>query len=437
VTIVDEHGRLVPKAVLLAMPLHGDGEPLEREVSGGRAVLEASGSYLLTVRSEGFVGWTAEVEIPGDPVKVRLSPAASLVGGARDETGAPVKGVRLVLEPQDRRAATSVLYGDAEGRFFLEGVVPGSYSLHAEAGGFLPWAREELELPAGRTVRADFTMHRPVELAVVVRGPRRKPVPGAEVFLLEGAPLTGAPVSAGTAVAAEVRTATDGEGRARLAPLPRQQPIRIGFRHPDYAPRSITMSLHEKETRREVDLMPGGSVRLTVADPEGRPIAGARVELSSWGAKGLDLVPEPGPAGADGRIVVESLPVGRYLLEVHAEGFAPVPRDGVVVGRGSPVKLSVEMVPGEAIGGKLLWEDGNGIVGARVTATFKAEGGRRTEETETDAAGEFRFEGLPKGRANLRVAVDGYPLYDLPGVPSGTTDLVIRMTPSGLKRVAR
>lgn len=58
----------------------------------------------------------------------------------------------------------------------------------------------------------------------------------------------------------------------------------------------------------------------TVHDPEGRPVAGARVLFASAPAPMPDIA---ALTGEEGRFTL-SVPVpGKYSLAVHADGFAP------------------------------------------------------------------------------------------------------------------
>jgi len=59
----------------------------------------------------------------------------------------------------------------------------------------------------------------------------------------------------------------------------------------------------------------------TVHDPEGRPVAGARVLFTSAPAPLPDVA---ALTGADGSFTLAAPEPGSYELAVHADGFAPV-----------------------------------------------------------------------------------------------------------------
>lgn len=58
----------------------------------------------------------------------------------------------------------------------------------------------------------------------------------------------------------------------------------------------------------------------TVHDPEGRPVAGARVLFTSAPAPLPDIA---ALTGEDGSFTLSAPAPGSYALAVHAEGFAP------------------------------------------------------------------------------------------------------------------
>jgi hypothetical protein len=124
------------------------------------------------------------------------------------------------------------------------------------------------------------------------------------------------------------------------------------------APKSWTGSLPSRDLERELRVRPGRPVRLSVANPRGEPLAGARVAYAAHGIFDQRLTGSDGrvelrvPDVADGHEVFVRGPVGsRYLpraLDVHAssplrdvrlhEGYFVT---GAIVGLNDPITVSV------------------------------------------------------------------------------------------------
>ena len=157
-------------------------------------------------------------------VVLTLVRGARLTGRVKGPDGAPVPSFHVELSrhegPLQREEAASATVVDAEGRFTLEGVGPGRYTVSAVAHGLAP-ARADVE------VRASAPTAGPVELqlqagarleGVVVEEGKGTPVPGARVSV-EG-------TSGGGALAALYDAQTDAAGRFVLEALP---PGRLGL----------------------------------------------------------------------------------------------------------------------------------------------------------------------------------------------------------------
>ena len=87
----------------------------------------------------------------------------------------------------------------------------------------------------------------------------------------------------------------------------------------------------------------GGSLLGTITDPAGRAIPGARVTATETATA------VKGAITTDGRgfYAFQSLPVGRYDVEVNASGFKPLRRTGVAIDINAKVVVDVSMAIGE------------------------------------------------------------------------------------------
>jgi TonB family protein len=97
-------------------------------------------------------------------------PVGTLQGSARTEGGEPVPAVTIVIEGFAPRATTR-----DDGTFVLGGIPAGIIRVTARRLGYLP-ARRELTVPAGGTLRVDFTMRpAPTDMTPIAVTARREP----------------------------------------------------------------------------------------------------------------------------------------------------------------------------------------------------------------------------------------------------------------------
>ena len=87
----------------------------------------------------------------------------------------------------------------------------------------------------------------------------------------------------------------------------------------------------------------GGSILGTIADPQGAPISGAKVTATET-ATG---VAQTLPTDSRGFYAFQSLPVGRYDVQIDAAGFKRQKRSGVVLNVNSKVVVDATLVIGE------------------------------------------------------------------------------------------
>lgn len=158
-------------------------------------------------------------------------------------------------------------------------------------------------------------------------------------------------------------------------------------------------------------------VRGVVLDAEGRPIEHALVD-----GRG-----EPRSTDATGRFeVLASSALMDERLTVSARGFA---EERVVVqtkDRSSVDGLEVHLVPGRALHGRVVDEDGRAVAGATVGSWSV-----QSADVKTDANGRFVLDGIPPKETWLTVTVDadGFALlrrdFEHGAVPEGEVEFVL------------
>lgn len=141
---------------------------------------------------------------------------------------------------------------------------------------------------------------------------------------------------------------------------------------------------------------------------------------------------------AAGRFTVRGLPAGKVSLEVDEDGYEPHLAEIPLAAGGADHPVTLRR--GSFIAGVVLEGDKPPTstfevsVHGPVDAARDADGPRRTvsRETETDASGAFRIEGLPKGFYQLKVSVPdtyGEAEAELDKAAAGTDDVLVSLAP--------
>ena len=87
----------------------------------------------------------------------------------------------------------------------------------------------------------------------------------------------------------------------------------------------------------------GGSLLGTITDPANSAVAGARVTATETATAVKQTVATDG----QGFYSFQSLPVGRYDVEVNASGFKPLRRTGVAIDVNSKVVVDASLALGD------------------------------------------------------------------------------------------
>jgi protocatechuate 3,4-dioxygenase beta subunit len=302
--------------------------------------LDAAGAYSVVVASGGamFGGRQSGVpiQVPDQPnpvVDVTVK-AAGISGRVLNGEGKPVSGAMVSV--QSTAAAGG---GDGHGRggmrdqsesdgtFLIEGLEPGTYALTVSAAGYrnaeappVTVANDsdvpavEVRLEPGRTVRGRVLDANGMGIA------------GAMVMT---APAGAAPSGSGPSVATDVNgtfvITAPGDGPIDLTAIAQG------------VPPARAMAVQPQEGVDMVVRAPRpGHVRLTVVDPNGSLVAGAKVTCRAVpDYLGSRFANQQQTTGADGVTVVGSLAPGGYELTVtagtrHATATATLPEGGEV-----------------------------------------------------------------------------------------------------------
>jgi len=351
-----------------------------------------------------------------EPLTIALAPTATLDGRVVDAAdGKALAGIRIVARGE---GGEFLARSGADGRYSIRGLSPRSYRLSAEDDRFVPWSRT-VRVAAGQGETQDVPLTRGATLVGRVQDAEGRPIEGALVQVSRGGENVFRAFMRSMEGEGAVRTGRDGSFRAtRLAPGENQ---RLDVRHDEYEERALGgISLTAGTTRSGVSvvLRRGLSIRGVVKDEEGRPLAGAEVNLSSArtirASRGGVQMSFIGPGsqvrretGADGRFEFRGLKAGEYELSARRPGFSRASVDPVNVAEAHPAE-PVELVlkPGATVSGVLRDKAGVGASGWYVSARGAGQGsgpafgpGAIRSEEATGPDGVFFLDGLTAGEA--------------------------------------
>jgi protocatechuate 3,4-dioxygenase beta subunit len=231
-----------------------------------------------------------------------------------------------------------------------------------------------------------------------------------------GRPIAGATVQASWSTEGgeqrRLRETTSPQGTFRLTGLPPEETFWISVEKAGFTPevRSVSAS-PEAQWELRITLRPGNLAVGRVVDEEGRPVAGAEIEVSA--APGT-ILPSPrstrsGPAG---RFRFRDLPAGQLALTIRHPGYAPLevghPVEGGRTGRLGTFVLR----RGTTLRGLVTDAAGFPVAGARIWALTSEElyrEGKQRASAVTAADGTFVVPRRPPGEElSLWVCADGF-----------------------------
>lgn len=433
--VVDATGEPLPGAAVVAFP-RVDGGRMLRKVFGSaaRGTSGADGGFELrglrdrltyTVAAElPGVGQAEEIVRPDEAdrfLELVLATGATLTGRVLDETGAPVAGARLELQPVpagdpglawsaallDPRAAPETT-SDAEGGFAWEHLRPGTWDLVVRAPGFAAETVPAIELEEGRA--RDLGLLRltsGTDLSGRVEDPDGAPVAAAEIHLDDAAsrwfsvPM-GEPAP---------DTVSDADGRFSIPDRRAGEQVDLEVRRPGFVPRSLPGVVVTGDPLT-VQLEPAARLAGVVVGEDGaavpRALVTAHAEAGSAGPGGrvwADHALAHATTDADGRFELDELPSGRLRVVVRADGFLPEERAGLEAGAaGTEETLTIRLRRGAVVEGRVLAADGSPVAGAAVG--IDSEGLERWRPARTDGDGRYRLEGVEPGHRILGATAD-------------------------------
>lgn len=318
--------------------------------------------------------------------------------------GTPAAGIGLEAvckgDPAPREESFFATTGP-DGSAALEDLFAGPTRIYVDRG-----VRHEVEVRAGETAETEIYLPRGIDVEGFVVDPRGQIVAGAEIWA-EG--------SRRFWPTFRLLVRTGGDGSFRLRAL--DERARLGARSTGFQPSILVRAESLPPSApglRGVTLTlegPGGNVSGVVLDPEGEPVAGARVQV---GPRGGYIVDSPSGLRGEAAIPVSAITdeAGGFLypgdltpclqeVRVAARGF-PVWSSEVDVRPGQRAFIEIRLDAPARIEGRVVTATGEPVEGARVIQAHEHGGGWFHHSfpppaAYTDAEGRFRLGWVPPG----------------------------------------
>ncbi len=406
--------------------------------------------YELAVVDERFAlaeGAIPQVQIreneEGDPVVVRVVPAASVAGRVLErETGEPVPGVYVAARSEGLRSSVHVETG-ADGAYAIRGMAPGKHRVFVAEPGLrrLPAARgaasqASVSLHEGQALEGlDFRVAFGGTIQGNVVDEGGNPVPFADVAINSA---EGGRMRAEKADAQGLFAFSDVTPGARLLLRARRMHLVSADAYP------VDVPLDESAANVTLVVSPGARIQGQVIRSSGAPLEGAPVYINPARSANVQL-DRMQVAGSDGTFGWDGLPGGEYQVGVaardRAEGVES-PRVTVTLAPGEesapvslvydgPIDLESSLETGETgnlfIRGRVTDPQGNPISGADVHAR-SGTGYGHTAKTLYDGA--FEIAGIAAGSYSVSAFHREYSPPDTREVRAGETNVVVVLQPS-------
>jgi protocatechuate 3,4-dioxygenase beta subunit len=375
------------------------------------------GRFIVSNHSSGkgcdvTAGETAEVELD-------LGPGLTVTGIVVTRERVPVAGAQVELTDGGIRFPEVVAVTGADGRF-LARCCPDLMNVGARAPGHSASAAHFLRGKEGNTADVELVLGSDGGmLDGTVVDARGNPV--AEAIVIVGTEAAGGVRDHMPAFPAVVRSDEAGHFRA-VGISAGEQPI--GVRAVGFAPWQGRCDIVAGATATQrIELAAGGTVRGTVTNTDGKPVARATVEINDhW-----DLQRFQTQSTADGAFELTGLPLGEIRLRCkhddHGKAEALVQTtaaDTVVcdlkLSRGIVLRGHVVDSDGQPVPGVDLWCDGEGA--AREWGGFP----------QTDAKGQFAVTNCPEqGTIRIRCYATGFAELEQRGIDPRSADVTLRL----------
>lgn len=383
--------------------------------------------YVFLIFSKGLAFAEVESELVEgvNRLEVRLDDdMATLSGTVTDEDDKPIQGAKVSAGKKILKAVT-----DAEGKYSIGGLKPGTYDLKFAAKGFaVPGNRiPEVECKEIKEYNKNIKLARTgsLMLDLATEGDSFK-IP--EKISVEFNPRDGGSGRfKGRNIYSEVK-----EGKALFLDLaPGKFELQINGKGAAEVRESIEIQ-SGKEAELKIKLSKGYELSGKIVDESGTPIGGLFVtvcKLQNEAGSSVSMVSED--ANDDGTFSIGGLNSGKYEFQIKGESSIVRYTGEANVGNDSSQPLTIVIKKGLCIAGKVVESDGTPAkkVKMRLTKTSgKAKWGIYFSVTRVVSEdGSFKVEGLEPGKYNITImdSILDYELASIEKVDAGSEEIII------------
>jgi subtilase family serine protease len=346
------------------------------------------GSYTFKVEGAVLAGATAAEVLDGTPltnVGLTLAAGARVAGSARGASGAILANATITLTSGSNSYATLT---DGNGNYVIEGILPGLYTLIAQADGFARARVDALDVQTA-AISNNFTLAAESRFTGnLASSPAGDPLATFTVTAVRR--------NAGTASNPDVYTLSAPAGAFTLDGLPAGT-YDVTVRRTGYGSQSVVMTLGDAQDLflGTFDLYSGGKITGSVAS-EIPAVGRVGLSVAAFNAAGQRVA--TALLRTDGTFALPDIAAGTYTLRIEGmtQGFSTT-QTVTVAGAETVAGVALRLVPGASITGNL---GGPSTAGLTVVATTP-DG--RIFTGVAGADGTYRITGLEPGTYSVGV----------------------------------
>lgn len=358
-------------------------------------------AYALEAVARGYGPQRVEVTVaprgtgPVDLGDIVLESGLTIRGHVRDKARTPLPGVSVQAWPNPPQFSTRqpvVSETEADGAFVLAGLSEGSWRVSARAPGFAEASR----LADTGADRVDFVLGPGGGLTGVAVDDADRPVDGGRV-LAEPASRSGLAGPFGTGFAR-----VESDGRFAVQDLA-QGEYTLRVEAPELAPGTADVKVVAGATTDvgRIRLSRGGTVRGTVVDAAGSPVAGANVLVRSGNGRSIGNIPSTDAAGA---FEARGVSAGEAEVVARHPRFATGRLATIVDPAKGATEARIVLTEGGRIEGWARARDGSPLLG-QVRLSPASETFRNAVQPD----GSFVFEHVATGRVRVMLMPGAAP----------------------------
>jgi len=443
-SVVDDLGSPLVGATVLVEKVGGSAS-LANYTAIDRVTTDAAGSFsssLLTVGrfrfSASLSGYAGDSVLaayaPGaspEPVRLVLTSGLTIEGVVRGPSGEPVPGAEVSaltehFPPSSEDFITRVLQltdfqefkdepavyaeTDAQGRYSIQGLEPNDYRITVAASGFGPGERRYV---AAGSTGVDFSLEIGGQLLGVVTDEAGSPIAGAtvRVFLQPDSQDVIDKIIDVSLPPIDI-VETDSSGLYVFDTLGGDSHFRLAFDAPGYQRqmREKIVVTPGEQSRVDVALALGSSIRGVVYDTLGQPLAGARCRVNEVGVQQAgppaDFSDDSVETDQNGEFVFDTLRDVTHRLVVSHELYATYVGTRV---QPSTEALTVQLTEGCMVRG-VIFEEATGAPLEGAVVFVHGNGGEQKTGL-SDSSGAYEVRGISetrRGTTFLNVEKEGY-----------------------------